>query len=82
MFKGGVWGKGYGNIHVTYVAGYATVPYDAKDALLQYAALNSQRAGTEGKAAQTLGGKSEQYDLTAIPLYIRQMIISYRKIPC
>ncbi len=74
--------KGLGNIHVIYVAGYATVPYDAQDGLLQYAALMAQRAGTEGTVAQTLGGKSEQYDRMPMPLYIRQALISYRKIPC
>ena len=83
IFKGLIgFNKGYGNVHVTYVAGYATVPYDAKDALLQYAALLAQRAGTEGRTAETLGGKSNQYDLSPLPLYIRQALISYRKIPC
>lgn len=82
LFNGSVFGTGLGNVRVIYIAGYPIVPYDAKEALLQYTALNAQRAGTEGRAAQTLGGKSEQYDLTAIPLYIRQMLISYRKIPC
>lgn len=74
--------RGSGNVHVIYIAGYTTIPYDAKEALIEYASFVAQRAGTEGRVAQTLGGKSEQYDLSAIPLYIRQMIISYRKIPC
>jgi hypothetical protein len=83
VFMGsGLFPIGFGNIHIVYVAGYATVPYDAKDGLLQYAALMAQRAGLEGKVAQTLGGKSEQYDMMAIPLFIRQSLISYRKIPC
>lgn len=82
LFKGGVFSKGVGNVHVIYVAGYTAIPYDAQEALLEYASFISQRAGVEGRVAQTLGGKSEQYDLSPIPLYIRQMIINYRKIPC
>ncbi len=82
LFNGGVWPMGDGNIRVVHVAGFAEVPYDAKEGLLEYAALMAQRAGTEGRVTQTLGGKSEQYDLMPMPLYIREMLIDYRKIPC
>lgn len=82
LFNGAVFASGFGNIHVIYSAGYTIVPYDAKEALLEYTAYIAQRAGVEGRVAQTLGGKSEQYDLAPIPLYVRQMIINYRKIPC
>jgi len=73
---------GFGNIKITYNAGYTSIPYDAQRGLILLAAWLAQRAGSEGMVAQTLGGKSEQYNDNIIPLYIRQCFISYRELPC
>jgi len=83
LFQGLVaFSTGRGNIKVTYNAGYSTIPYDAQRGLMMLAAWLAQRAGSEGMIAQTLGGKSEQYDPSVIPLYIRQCFIPYKEITC
>ena len=79
LFQGqAAFSAGLGNIKVTYNAGYSTVPYDAQRGLILLGAWLAQRAGTEGMSAQTLGGKSEQYENTNIPLYIRQCFVPYK----
>ena len=37
------------------------------------------RAGTEGQTSASLGGKSETYELDAIPAYIKRGVAKYRK---
>lgn len=78
-FSAIVWNKGVRNIKVTYTAGYATIPYDAARAVVLLAAWYAQRAGTEGKNSETLGGKTVQYDAYSIPLWIRQLLLPYKK---
>lgn len=70
------------NVRITYVAGYATIPADVEMAGIAHVAWMYRRANTEGTTAQTLGGKSEQYEMSFLPEYLKQMLRPYRKIPC
>lgn|SRR5574339_74072 len=79
LFQGqGVFTSGRGNIRVVYTAGYTSIPYDAQRGLIMLASWLAARAGTEAMIAQTLGGKSEQYENYNIPLYIRQCFAPYK----
>jgi len=73
-FTGGVQ-----NIQVRYTAGYLDVPYDAVRGLILLAAYYAQRAGSEGRTNETLGGRSVGYEAQPIPLYIRQLLLPYKK---
>lgn len=74
-----VFNKGVQNVQVTYQAGYNPIPYDAARAVILLGAWYAQRAGTEGKNAETLGGKTVQYDAYSIPLWTRQLLLPYKK---
>lgn len=74
-----VFGRGVQNVKVSYRAGYSSIPYDANRAVILLGAWYAQRAGTEGKTAETLGGKTVQYDNYSIPLFIRQLLLPYKK---
>jgi len=74
-----MWSDGQLNVKVSYRAGYTTIPYDAARAVILLAAWYAQRAGTEGKNAESLGGKTVNYDPASIPLYIRQFLVPYKK---
>lgn len=67
----------HGNIHVLYNAGYTSIPDDAIDGLTMWAAWYCQRAGTEGRMAETMGGRSQQYEHD-VPEYIKQMLKPYK----
>ena len=79
LLSGLVFQTGVRNIQIRYRAGYTTIPYDAARAVILIAAWYAQRAGTEGKTAETLGGKTVQYDNYSIPLSIRQLLLPYKK---
>jgi hypothetical protein len=78
VYTGTVFTKGTRNIQVVYIAGYETIPYDAQRALILMASWFAGRQGTDGKTNETLGGKSQAYDMFSIPLYIRQLLVSYK----
>jgi len=75
----GCFGRGVQNVKVQYMAGFSEVPYDAELSCIQLVAWLLNRAGTEGQTSASLGGKSETYELDAIPAYIKRGVAKYRK---
>lgn len=73
------WQSGVQNIKVVYTAGYSDVPYDAQRAVILIAAWYAQRAGSEGRTNETLGGRSVGYETYSIPLSVRQLLLPYKK---
>jgi uncharacterized phiE125 gp8 family phage protein len=74
----GAFQKGLQNLKVIYVAGYATVPGDLVDALIQMVEFMYNRSRTGGMQSQSLGGKSETYDQSRIPAEVKRTLNSYR----
>lgn len=70
--------KGVQNVKIVYRAGYATIPADAAQACIMLVDWLMNRAGTMGKTAESLGGKSESYERELLPLHIRQMVQPYK----
>lgn len=71
--------KGIKNVKVIYVAGYATIPNDIRQASIWHVAWMFRRSDTEGTTAQSLGGKSETYDERAIPEWLRHVLAPYKE---
>jgi hypothetical protein len=53
---------GRGNVVVVYQSGWATVPGDLEDAVIQLVALKFLRADRPGQSSASIGGDSVQYD--------------------
>lgn len=70
---------GIRNVRVVYNAGWTVVPNDLKHALNMHVAWLFRRAGTEATRAQSLGGKSESYEDTDFPPYIKQFLDPYKE---
>jgi uncharacterized phiE125 gp8 family phage protein len=79
LLNGLAFSPGIQNVKVIYLAGYVTVPYDAEQACVELVAWHWNKAGTEGYTAQSLGGKSETYDMRYIPDFIRGQVQKFRK---
>jgi uncharacterized phiE125 gp8 family phage protein len=69
---------GIKNIKVIYVAGYATIPNELVHALVMYVAWLFNRTATEGTTTMALGGKTEVYDHSFLPNYIRRILDKFK----
>ena len=77
--------KGIKNVKAVYVAGFTSIPADLAQVATEYAAFVFNRSGTEGFRSQSLGQKSESYEVgslridLAIPLYLTWKLDQYKE---
>lgn len=82
LFKNvAVFTRGVKNIKIKYNAGFTdeNMPADAKTACHMLVSYLKNRGGTEAMTAQSLGGKSETYEVGPLPAYIRTMVDAYKE---
>jgi uncharacterized phiE125 gp8 family phage protein len=73
--------EGYGNVQVTYVAGYPSVPYDVRQAVI-WMAGNWYRERTRiGVMNSSVGGENISYQTLTLPIHIQATVDAYKRIP-
>lgn len=73
-----VWTNGFQTIKVTYVAGYATVPFDVQQACVELTAHYFNNRGRLGLNSMSLGGLSISFGQEGIPKYIQTVLEPHR----
>ena len=71
--------KGLQNVKVTYVAGFATIPIDLQQAVLELVADRFRNKESQGIRSQAIGAFRVEYDLSELPQEVRAVLDSYRK---
>jgi hypothetical protein len=70
--------KGVQNVHVSYNAGLATVPYDLEMACLKWVSFLYKEMPREGQSSKTLAGETVTYTVTDLPASVRAILDAYR----
>ena len=78
---GSVFYCGTQNVSVTYTAGYATVPADLEQAVIEHAAMKYRGADRQGMASASGGGESVSYDPNREWASIMGLLDPYREVP-
>ena len=77
-----LWGywltRGTQNVSVTYVAGYATVPADLEQAVIEHVALRYRDADRQGLTSASGGGDAVAFNPSAALAYINGVLDTYR----
>ena len=77
---GGVFCAGCGNIQVTYTAGFATIPEDVADAVIDLVARKFRARGRIGVRSESLNGQNTSYDLTGMPDEVASVLAPYKRV--
>jgi len=78
----GTWRHGWGNLVITYTAGYATVPFDLEQAVLELAALRWKERDRIGLVSKGFGQETTTF-LRDMPSHVRDTLNNYRRVvPC
>ena len=77
--RGGVFTAGEGNVEITYQAGYAAVPNDVNQAVLEVAGLMYRERDRYGQQSKTMGGESVAFYYTP-PSRVMATIEAYRRV--
>jgi len=72
--------KGTGNVAIVYSSGYATVPTDLEDAVIQLVVLKFRRADAPGQSSLSVNGDTVQYDAGAQFANAMAIVDRYRRI--
>ena len=72
--------RGFGNIRVTYVGGYETVPKDISTAVVRIAASTYNRRNSDGIKREKIEGAEIEYSPETIPTDALDVLDSYRNI--
>lgn len=79
----GWWPTGWGNVVVTYTAGYDPIPYDVEQACLELAALRWKERDRIGLASKGMGQETTAFITKDMPDSVRTALLDYRRvIPC
>lgn len=80
---GGWWPAGWGNVVVTYTAGYNPIPVDVEQACLELAALRWRERDRIGLASKGFGQETTTFITKDMPDSVRTALLDYRRVaPC
>lgn len=80
---GGWWPNGWGNVVITYTAGYDTIPGDVEQACLELAALRWKERDRIGLASKGFGQETTTFITKDMPDSVRTALLDYRRVtPC
>jgi hypothetical protein len=72
--------RGFGNVQVTYTAGYATVPPDVQQAATELVALRYRERDRIGHASKAVGGETVSYTIVDMSPDIKTLLSAYRRV--
>jgi uncharacterized phiE125 gp8 family phage protein len=71
--------RGIGNISITYVAGYATIPADIAQATKQLVALRYREKDRIGQVSKSILGETVSFDMKDLPNDVRLVLNNYQR---
>lgn len=71
--------KGYGNIVVSYTAGYAQLPPEVEQAVIELVALRYRERGRIGLTSEHMGAQTTSYLVKDLPASIQSVISQYMR---
>ena len=72
--------RGFGNIVVSYTAGYAVIPPDIAQAATELVALRYRERDRIGHASKTINGESVAFTIVDMPPSVRTALGQYRRV--
>lgn len=72
--------RGFGNVRITYMGGYETVPHDVTEAVVRIAASAYNRRNSDGIKREKIEGAEIEYSQDAMPQDAVETLNSYRSI--
>lgn len=77
---GGIFTRGRQNVAVTYTAGYATVPPDVEQAVIEAVVMRFKEATKIGEGAQSLAGANVSFKFTDLTDFGKVTMNAYRRV--
>jgi hypothetical protein len=72
--------RGFGNVQVTYTAGYATVPPDVQQAATELVALRYRERDRIGHQSKAVGGETVSFTILDMSPDIKTLLSAYRRV--
>jgi hypothetical protein len=72
--------RGFGNVQVTYTAGYATVPPDVQQAATELVSLRYRERDRIGHASKAVGGETVSYTIVDMSPDIKTLLSAWRRV--
>jgi uncharacterized phiE125 gp8 family phage protein len=78
--NGGCFNKGIANVEVSYTAGYATVPAELEQAVIELVAMRYRERDRIGHQSKSLGGETVSFIVKDFPDSVRTILTNYKKV--
>jgi uncharacterized phiE125 gp8 family phage protein len=74
--------KGYGNVAISYTAGYAQLPPEVEQAVIELIAFRYRERGRIGLVSEQTGSQVSAYSQAEVPASVKRVIAQYtRRVP-
>lgn len=80
VLKGGWFQRGYGNVEISWTAGYAVIPEDVVQCCIDIVAFNYRRRERIGHASKTLNGETTAFVTSDVPPECKAVLQQYRRV--
>lgn len=75
-----LFGRGFNNVKLSYVAGYASVPAEIEQAVIELVALRYSERTRIGQASKSLGGETVSFMIKDFPADVLTVLNNYKKV--
>ena len=80
VYQHGIWPRGRRNIVIEYTAGFASVPPDIEQAVIDLVALRYKERDRVGHRSKSLAGETVSYMINDLSDFSRSILGSYRRV--
>lgn len=80
IVRGYRFSRGVGNVEISYTAGFASVPPEIEQAVIELIALRYKERDRIGHASKSLGGETVSYIVKDFPDGVRTILSNFRKV--
>lgn len=72
--------RGFGNVVLTYTAGYATTPHEIEQACIELVSLRYRERDRIGHQSKSIGGETVSFIVKDMPDSVKTILNNYRKV--
>ena len=80
VLKSGSFARGFGNVEVTYKAGYAAVPPEIEQTCIDIVAHNYRRRERIGHVSKSMQGETVTFTVSDVPPECKSVLQQYRRV--
>ena len=80
MLNGHAFARGYGNVQLSYTAGFAATPADIEQACIELAAMRYRELGRIGVASKSVAGESTSFVIKDMPPSVATILAPWRRV--